>query len=310
MRDAARVGEGGRGATLVTLVAAGTGIQVGAALVATRFVVQDAGPASLAMLRYSIGFLCLFPFVLAAARHIRFASRDLAPIGVLGILQFGGVVALLNFGLQYIPAARAGLIFSTFPLQTMMLAALLRHEKLTLPKTLGVLLTMAGVALALGEKSLARGTVAEAWIGELAVLGSAFCGALCSVLYRPYLRRYPPLPLSAFAMLASVAFLAILAANEGFFSAPPRLTWAGWSAIAFIGISSGVFYYLWLWALERASATRVTAFLALSPLTAAGLGVALLGEPMTTLLALGLACVVAGLWLAHWRGRAPARTAL
>jgi drug/metabolite transporter (DMT)-like permease len=285
----------------VPLAAAGTGVQVGAALVATRFVVGEAGPASIALLRYSIGFLCLLPFVLAARRGARIAPRDLVPIGVLGIVQFGGVVALLNFGLQYIPAGRAALIFASFPLQAMLLAAALRQEPLTLPKTLGVALTVAGVGFALGEKSLQGSTDPHAWMGELAVLGSAFCGAICSVLYRPYLRRYPTLPISAFSMLVSVGFLAVLAAGEGFFAAAPRFTWQGWGAVAFIGVSSGVFYYLWLWALERGTATKVSAFLSLSPITAAALGGVVLGERVSVHLAIGLACVVAGLWLAHLR---------
>lgn len=307
MRDEAGVGVRQRaGAWLPTLAAAATGVQVGAALVATRFVVDDAGPASLALLRYVIGFLCLLPFVLLAGRRARIGRRDLLPIAILGIVQFGGVVAVLNFGLKYIPAGRAALIFATFPLLTMLLAAALGHERLTWAKTLGVLLTILGVGLALGEKALERGGAGEAWIGELAVLVSAFCGALCSVLYRPYLRRYPALPVGALAMLASVGALAFLAAGEGFFAETPRFRAGGWTAVAFIGVSSGVFFYLWLWALERTTATKVTVFLALSPITAAGLGALLLGEAVTLLLLLGLAAVVLGLCLAHWRGTAPA----
>lgn len=306
MRDEVARGEPPRAvaAGLPTLAAAATGIQVGAALVATRFVIDDAGPASLALLRYAIGVLCLMPFVLLAGRRTRIRRRDLLPIAILGIIQFGGVVAVLNFGLKYIPAGRAALIFATFPLLTMLLAAVLGHERLALPKTLGVLLTIAGVGLALGEKALERGGAAEAWIGELAVLFSAFCGALCSVLYRPYLRRYAALPVGAMAMLASVGALALLAAGEGFFAEMPRFSAGGWAAVVFIGVSSGVFFYLWLWALERTAATKVTVFLALSPITAAGLGALLLGEAVTRLLLLGLACVVLGLCLAHWRGAA------
>lgn len=44
-------------------------------------------------------------------------------------------------------------------------------------------------------------------------------------------------------------------------------------------------------------------FLALSPITAAGLGALLLGENISMMLFLGLACVVFGLWIAHWEGR-------
>ena len=65
-----------------------------------------------------------------------------------------------------------------------------------------------------------------------------------------------------------------------------------------------------LWALRHATPTRVTVFLALSPVTAAGLGALLLGEAISAEALLGLACVALGLALAHWRERAvePPRT--
>ena len=287
-------------AGLASAAAAVSGILVGSAIVAMRFVIAQTGPASLALLRYAIGFCCLLPAALLAGR-VRFAARDLVPIALLGITQFGILIALLNFGLQFIPSGRAALIFATFPLLTMLLAAALGQERLTAAKSLGVLLTIAGVAFALGEKAMQWGA-ARAWLGELAVLASALAGAVCSVLYRPYLRRYPTLAVSAFAMLASVAFLAVLAAREGFFRGWPHFTTGGWLAVVFIGMNSGAGYYLWLWALGHTTPTRVTVFLALSPITAAGLGAWLLAEEVSALLLLGLACVVLGLWLAHRPG--------
>lgn len=283
---------------LPTLAAATTGVQVGAAIVATRFAVDQAGPLSLALLRYAIGAACLLPFALAVGR-VRFAPRDLLPIGLLGILQFAAVIALLNYALQSISSGRAALIFATFPLITMVLAALVGHERLTPAKTAGVLLTVAGVGLALGERVWTPGPTDGGWIGEAAAFASAFCGAACSVLYRPYLRTYPALPVGAVAMLASVAFLAVAATTENFFAAWPSFTPSGWAAVVFIGLSSGIGYFLWLWALRHAAATRVTVFLSLSPITAAFFGALLLGEPLTMPLLAGLAAVVAGLWLAH-----------
>jgi hypothetical protein len=50
------------------MAAAATGVQVGAAMVATRFAVHDIGPASLAFLRYAIAVLCLVPPLLMSAR--------------------------------------------------------------------------------------------------------------------------------------------------------------------------------------------------------------------------------------------------
>ena len=286
-------------AGLPSAAAAATGILVGAGIVATRFVIDQTHPASLALLRYTIGFGCLLPPVVLAGR-VRFASRDLVPIAFLGIVQFGVLIALMNFGLQFIPSGRAALIFATFPLLTLLLAATLGQERLTAVKTLGVVLTIVGVACALGEKAIEWGR-AEGWLGESAVFASALCGAACSVFYRPYLRRYSTLAVSALAMLASVGFLAGLAAREGFFCAWPHFTTEGWLAVIFIGVSSGVGYYLWLWALGRTTPTRVTIFLTLSPITAAGSGAWFLGEELSPMLVLGLAGTVLGLSLAHWQ---------
>jgi drug/metabolite transporter (DMT)-like permease len=285
-------------APLAVLAAAATGVQVGAAIVATRFVVAELGPASLALLRYVVGFLCLVPPVLLAARSVRFARRDLVPMALLGIGQFGILIALLNWGLNFVPAARAALLFATFPLMTMLLAAALGRERLTAAKAGGVLLSIVGVGLALGDAALGRGDRPLAWLGEAAVLGSAFCGALCSVLYRPYLRRYPALPVGAYAMLAAVGFLALPAAAEGLWAAWPRVSAAGWGAVLFIGVSSGVGYWLWLWALAHATPTRVAVFLSLSPVTAALLGAWLLAEPLSAATAAGAAAVIGGLALA------------
>src|SRR5262249_32659137 len=233
---------------------------------------------------------------------------------------FGIPIALLNYGLRFIPSGRAALIFATFPLLTMVIAAALGYERLTVSKTLGVLLTIAGVGATLGDKVTEPASGAHQWLGELAVLLSALSGAVCSVLYRPYLRKYPTLPVSTFAMLASVVFLAALAWREGVVASLPHITTSGWAAIVFIGFSSGVGYYLWLWALKHASATRVTVFLALSPLTAAILrglllpaalrGGVLLRELISSLAACGLALAALGLWLAHRPSRETRRATL
>ena len=63
---------------------------------------------------------------------------------------------------------------------------------------------------------------------------------------------------------------------EGGVATLPDVDATGWTAIVFVGLSSGGGYVLWLWALRHASPTRATAFLSLSPLTAAVLGTALL----------------------------------
>ena len=284
------------------LAAAGAGIQVGAGIVASRFAVAEVPPLTLAMLRYAIGFACLLPFAL---RHVEAAKQappvhtrasDLAAMAALRIVQFGVLIALLNYGLQRVGAAQAALIFSLFPLLTMLLAAALGRERMSLTLSAGVLLSLAGVALTLSPKLAA--SHAGGWWGEAAVAASALLGAGCSVLYRPYLQRYPTVPVSAFAMMASVFVLAAFAGAEDWTHRVSGFSPGAWAAIFFVGVSSAVGYFWWLYALKHESPTRVTVFLALNPMTAALLGWLLLGEPLQATTLGALLLIALGLWLA------------
>jgi drug/metabolite transporter (DMT)-like permease len=275
--------------------AALVGIQVGAAIVATRFVVDQLGPASIACVRYAMALLSLLPFALWGRSWARIAGRDLAAVMLLGVGQFGLLIALLNIGLRSVPAAPAALIFASFPLLTLLVARAFGHERLSRAKLLGVVLSLGGVAVALGRDALRGGAAGGALGGELAVLASAFTGALCSVLYRPYLRRYPALPVGVWAMGGALLFLLVWSAFEALPARIALITPAAWAALVFIGLSSGIGYFLWLWALRHAPASRVTLFVALSPLTSLALGALWLGEPVPPRLWLALALVSAGL---------------
>jgi drug/metabolite transporter (DMT)-like permease len=301
---------------LALLAAAATGVQVGAAIVASRLVVAEVPPLTLALLRYAIGFVCLAPFI---ARHFRhsaleghapvaiknIAMRDWLGMGALGIGQFAVLVALLNYGLQTTGAAQAALIFSLFPLLTLLLGSAMGRERMSAALLAGVLLSIAGVALSLWPKLQAPHP--GHWWGEAAVLASACVGALCSVLYRPYLQRHSPLAVSGFAMLVSVLFLAALALQENWPSRVLAMHAGHWAVVGLIGISSGIGYFWWLYALKHESPTRVTVFLALNPLTAASLGALFLGETLDAWVCAALVFIAGGLWLATGNAAATRR---
>jgi len=72
------------------------------------------------------------------------------PAGIgLGLLFFVLFPVLFNATLIYTTAARGALALSTTPLITMLVAALLRIEPLTLRKSVGLVLAMGGVVIAL-----------------------------------------------------------------------------------------------------------------------------------------------------------------
>ncbi len=280
---------------LPVLAAILTGIQVGAALVASRYVIDQTSPSVLALLRYAIGFLCLLPAFLILSRQ-GFRVKDVLPISILGIFQFGILVALLNYAVQFMPSAQVALIFSTFPLQTLVLAFVFGKEDITVRKVIAVFLTIIGVAVTLWPDLLKTGENGIHLTAVLSVLLSAFIGALCSIFYRPFLERYPAQNVSLLAMAASVLVLSLYSGFQGEFLTIRDIGSEGWYAILFIGISSGVGYFAWLWALKYLPPTRVTMFLSLGPISSAVLGGLFLSEPITFSLIAGIGLVVSGLF--------------
>lgn len=276
-----------------SLAAAATGILVGAAMVSTRMVSSETTPATLAFLRYLIGLGILVGPVLLSSRT-RFLFKDAVAIAILGIFQFAVLIVLLNHALETLSAAICALIFSTMPLVTMGLAILTRREVYSPVKLCGLVLAVSGVAL----HSSASMEGAHGGIPALAaIIAATLIGAICSLLYRPYLQRYPTLPTSVLAMSAAVIFLGGLCLIT---AQPlvPHLSTTAWMNVGFIGLSSGLGYFCLLWALGRVDASRVVAFQALGPVTAAAIELTIARQFPSWQLLVAIVLVVAGLLFA------------
>jgi drug/metabolite transporter (DMT)-like permease len=75
-----------------------------------------------------------------------------------------------------------------------------------------------------------------------------------------------------------------------------------WAGALYLGAFAGALgFYLWVFALERASPTRVANTITVSPIAAAILGAALLTEPIGASLLVGIAAVALGIWISASR---------
>jgi drug/metabolite transporter (DMT)-like permease len=280
----------------------------GTATAVTRYLVAGADPVALAILRWGIGFLCVLP--VAIWMKVRWpARRDWLPVAALGVCFFGLFFILYNIAISYTTAARASLALATLPLHTMVVAALLGFESLTARKTIGVLIAVLGVAMALAA-GLASAP-AGAWRGELIMTAAVFCMAFYNVLSRPLMRRSSALGFLTVGMGAGALALAIAGAFTGSFATLQSFGPSHWFAGIYLGLGGGAAaFILWVLALERATPTRVANTMTINPIAAALLAALLIGEPVTIDLVLGLIVVFAGIWLAtSSAGPNPAATA-
>lgn len=268
----------------------------GASAVVTRYVIGATDSITLAAFRFGIGFMLVLP--LALVSHSKWPrGRDWLGVAGLGVLFFGIFCVIYNASLRYTTAARGALALSTLPLVTMLVAALLGREALAARKTTGVLIAMAGVAIALGA-GLATAP-SGAWRGDLLMVSGTLCMALYNVWSRPFMARSSRLGFLAVGMGFGSAASALVAWHGGGFAATQSFGLAQWLAVILLGVLGGTAtFYLWVYALERTTPTRVANTMTVNPITASLIAALVIGEAIGLSLVIGMVAVFAGIWIA------------
>ncbi|MFV0297679.1 MAG: DMT family transporter [Hyphomicrobiaceae bacterium] len=229
--------------------------------------------------------------------------------GLLTSILFAAEFALLYPGLQLTTAAHGVILLYTSPFVVAAGAHfLIPGDRLSAAKLGGLLLAFAGVALVVLGRGGSAGSAAvdgPSLAGDLMCLGAAFAwGGLTLTIRASSLKTVTPERVTFMQLLYSTPMLLLLSVLVG----EPGLTHPTalhWSAFAFTVVFVAIFVFTmtnWLYLLYPA--TRVMAFLLLTPVFGVFAGHFILGEALSVNLLGGLVLVVCGLWLVN---RPPAR---
>jgi drug/metabolite transporter (DMT)-like permease len=286
---------------LAAVLSSGLG---GTSIGATRYLVNAIDPLAIGSFRFGIGFLLLLPVGLLQSGRWP-PRRDWLGITGLGVLYFALFPILFNASLIFTTAARGALALSTLPLLTMVVGAALGSEALTLRKSIGVVVATLGVALALlsGLAAAPPG----AWRGDLLMVAAALCMALYSIWSKPFIARSGPIPFTTVSMGVGALSLVLVSYWRGSFAPVADFEAPQWLAAVYLGaFGAALTFYLWAFALERTTPTRVAISVTVNPITASLVGAMLLDEPLRWNLVAGIVTVFAGIWIATTAGRRPA----
>jgi len=256
-------------------------------------VLAEIDPLAVAFVR-AAGSATVFALLLAARRGFATISRaDLwraAPLGLLGITanQF-----LFIVGLSHTSASHSGILIAMLPVYVLGLSVLSRQESLTLPRTAGIAVALAGVALVALEKGIDFRS--EYLKGDLITIAAGLSFACYTVAGKPVLRDLGALRTTTLAFLTGAPALIVL--GSGPFMRQP---WASVSTTALYGLGFMVFlgtisaYLLYYFAVSRIDPSQVAAFMYLQPLVAALVAFTFAGERLTRSFVVGGMLVLAG----------------
>lgn len=213
-------------------------------------------------------------------------------------LALGSLNCLLPFALLLWAQTRIGSgLVSVLAASTPLFTAFMAHhlssdEKMTCARIFGILLGLAGIALATAPT--APRSFAHVW-ACLAVLAAALCYAIAGVLGRR-LGSVPPLTLAG-GQLAAASLLALpiaLVVERPWTLAVPGP--ASWTAIAMLALfSTALGYVIFFQLLARVGAVNTSLVSLLAPMTALFLAGVVLEEILSWSVFAGAALIFAGL---------------
>lgn len=257
-------------------------------------------PFALSFWRWAVAAVLLAPFVWRGlVEHRALLVRHapvLALLGVLGVVNFNTFVYL---GLRDTTATNAVLLVSTTPIIIVVLSFLLLGQRISARQGLGVLVSLAGVAVIVARGDLTQIAALSLNRGDAWILGAVSTWAAYSVCLRWRPAALPPLTFLAATMVVGVIVLLPfhlweLAALGSFAITPATLASIGYVAV----FASILAYIFWNRAVAELGANRCGPFLHLMPAFGALLSTLLLGERLYAFHWAGIALIATGLVLA------------
>jgi len=264
--------------------------------------VETLPPLSLVFLRVLVGLAILAVVVGVMRTPLPRDPRTLVHLAVLGAVNIAIPFWLIGWAEQHIVSGLAGVLQSTAPFFTLVLAASFIHdEHITRGRVAGIALGFAGIAVLSADNVVDLGSAlgAERLLGELAVVGASLCYAIGNTYARRNLRNTRPLVLSVGQVGWSVVLVGLLAIVVDGGITLPAVPEAAFS-VAWLGaVGTGFAYLVFFRLLTGWGPTRASLVAYLLPVVAVVLGVVVVGETVDALFLGGAALIVAGVWVVN-----------
>jgi drug/metabolite transporter (DMT)-like permease len=260
----------------------------GGAAVAVRITFAELPPFWSGGARF--GAAALIFWILMIIRRVPVPrGRAIAGAALFGFLGVGASFLFLMWGLVETPAGLFQVIGALVPLLTIIFAFLHKLEKMHWQAVTGALLAVAGIAFAVNGY---RGAAISA-PHIIAILIGTACIAESAVVAK-LIPRSHPIATNAVGMTVGAVMLlgASLIAGESWIIPGKPATWGAF--IYLVVCVSVIVFMLYLWVLERWTASGTSFAFVLMPLVTISLASTIANEPVTSSLLVGAALVIAG----------------
>jgi drug/metabolite transporter (DMT)-like permease len=270
-----------------------------------KAVVGTISPIALTLVRWVIAVTAMMPFAYPVIRaHWPVVRRNWKAIAWIGFWGTGLHNAFSYVGLNYTTATNGVILNSSIPILIILTGWVVYRDTITRVQAAGVAVSLVGVLVVLsgGDPAvLARFTLNH---GDVIVLAGMVFWAVYTVLLRMRPKELPGLALLACCGTVGVVLLVPLAAAEFlWFGGKIDVTPASVAAMVYVGtFPSFIGYVFWNRAVAEVGPNVAGIFIHLMPAFGSFLAWLFLGERFAVFHLVGIALILAGVWLTA-RGR-------
>lgn len=253
-------------------------------------------PNTLVFMRLALAVPPMWIILRLSGGHLPTDAKSWSLLMVVGALNCALPFILFFWGQQYLDSGYASILNATTPLWGVIVAHFMTHdEKATPSRIVGVLLGMTGIIVMVGPSALQG--LSDNLLAQIACLVSTLFYSFAAIFGRRLTQTSMTPMVIATGQTAAAALLmlpVILLADQPWTMALPRLdsTLAGLTLALF---STALAYILYFRLIDRAGASNAQLVAFIMPVLAVILGIAFLGEQVSSgqmagavLIALGL----------------------
>jgi drug/metabolite transporter (DMT)-like permease len=206
------------------------------------------------------------------------------------------------YGIALSSALAAGVIMAALPGVVALLSWWILDERITRRVAAGIGCAVAGIALVTLSKHEGAGAGASASVwGNLLLLGAVTCEATYVVIGKKLAAKVSPRRISALINLWGLALVTPFGLwQAGSFDFATVAAGSWWLLVFYSIAASVITVWLWMTGLKHVPASAAGVFTVLLPMSAAAVGVFLLGERFSTAQAAAFALALVGIVLATW----------
>jgi drug/metabolite transporter (DMT)-like permease len=281
-----------------------TAVFWGGTFIAGKLISHTVDPYSAAFLRFFIAsFFLVFLTIRIEGRLPKLPMNKMFIVFLLGLSGIFSYNLCFFSGLKYIPANQASLIIAGNPIFISLCSVLFFREKLTLLKTIGLGLSVAGAMIVISNGDLMALFTLGLGRGELLIFGCVISWVVYSILGKKAMNDLSPIASVCYSSIAGTLLLLFPALFKGValnIGTYHLLEWAGLFYLGFFGTVLGFFWYYE--GIKALGPMKAGIFINFVPISAIVLSFFILKEPITLSLLIGATFVIAGIYLTNRAG--------